>query len=363
LPPKVRGLGLSFLLWSLLPLQAQEILELGPFPTREMFPLYLTPMAYQPVDPTPLGCGRWRVSLDNTRANTFEFSDVFKEHSSQDETGRVAVTREGALALAAEYKGVPLLFFFDEEVVRSSLRVRYGLTEQTDVWAEFPFQSQGGGHLDGLIEWFHSLGFEQFGRDRVVKNRMAVAVISHGELKFYSDQPIRGKTQDATLGLVHRLASGPTWILSASVALKPPLTSLFDGYQSGWDHSLGLTFRWQPNARHVFYGGGDYLHRPGGSLAYNSGPFGSMRNGWGLHGTWEYRQWQPIRPFFQLYAQSGYLPRQPYQKLDRPSLQHDLGFHWQFRRNAAFTFRYLNNLTHNENTADMGLGVSLTAKF
>lgn len=88
-----------------------------------------------------------------------------------------------------------------------------------------------------------------------------------------------------------------------------------------------------------------------------------MRDGWGAHATWEYRRWGTVRPFFQLYAQSGYLPPQPSQKLDRPSLQHDLGFHWQFRKDAVLTFRYLNNITHNENTADMGLGLSLTASY
>ena len=206
----IRALSLLALLWGLLPLQREEVLELGPFPTREMFPLYLLPMAFQPADPTPLGSGHWRVSLNLMQANTFEFSDVFKERGRRDAAGRLAITREGALALSAEYGAVPLMFLFDEETVRSSLRVRYGLSEQTDIWAELPFESQGGGSLDGLIEWFHSLAFEQYGRDRVLKNQMTMVVISHDKLRFFSDQPIRGKTQDPTLGVVHRLVSGAT---------------------------------------------------------------------------------------------------------------------------------------------------------
>ena len=43
---------------------------MGPISTREMFPLYLPTLAYQPVDPTPVGQGRWRVALDTIRANT-----------------------------------------------------------------------------------------------------------------------------------------------------------------------------------------------------------------------------------------------------------------------------------------------------
>ena len=355
--------GLPILLCGLLPLRGQETLELGPFPTREMFPLFLAPMAYQPVDPTPLGCGRWRVSLDHIRANVFEFSDVFKGQSNRDPAGRVTVTRDFVQAHAAEFRPIPLLFFLDEEIVRTSLRVRYGLSEKTDLWAELPFQSHTGGYLDGIIEGFHSLGFEQYGRDRVVRNQLTLMVMTHGELQFYNDQPIRGKTQDPTVGVIHRVVSGSTWNLSTYVALKPPLTSTYGIYRSGWDHTVGVTTRWQPSQCHVFYAGVGFIRRPGGNYAYNTVAFGSMGDGWGLHGTWEYRRWRHVRPFFQLYAQSGYLPKQPNLKFDRPSLQHDLGIHWQFRRNATFTFHYLNNITHNENTADMGLGLSLTTLF
>jgi len=344
-------------------LVAQEPMEMGPIPTREMFPLYLPTLAYQPVDPTPVGQGRWRVALDTIRANTFEFSDVFKTQAPRDAQGRVTLTREFVLAHAADYAAVPVIFFFDEEISRTTLRVRYGLTANTDLWAELPFQSHGGGYLDNVIEGFHSLGFEQFGRDRIAKNRLTLVVMTRGNLDFYSDQTIRGKTQDSLLGVVHRFLESPTWSLSAQFTLKPPTTTTYDIYRSGWDHSLGLTGRWQPAPRHVFYFGGAYVGRPPGSTPYNQLAFGGMRNGWGAHGTWEYRRWPRFRPFLQLYAQSGYLQPQLYQKLDRGSLQHDLGFHWPVWKNATLTFRYLNNITHNENTADMGLGLSLTAAF
>ncbi|MDE2103324.1 MAG: DUF3187 family protein [Patescibacteria group bacterium] len=345
------------------PVFGQEPMEMGPFPTREMFPLFLLPMVYQPVDPTPLGRGHWRVSLDHMQANTFEFSDILKEQAPRDAQGRIAITKEFLLAHAAEYSQIPVVFFFDEEIARTSLRVRYGLTDQTDLWMELPYQGQSGGFLDGLIEDFHKLGFEQYGRDLVQKNQVTLMVMTHGHLDFYSDQSIRGKTQDPTIGLLHRITGGPTWTLSAYVSLKPPMTTTYGIYRSGWDHAAGLTGRWQPSLHHVFYGGFGFIRRPGGSAAYNTMAFGSFRDAWGAHGTWEYRRWRKVRPFLQLYLESGFLPKQPYQKLDRPSLQHDLGFHWQFRKAMVFTFRYLNNITHNENTADMGFGISLTASF
>ena len=349
------GLGLG------LALGAQD-LEIGPSPTREMFPLFLATLVYQPVDPTPLGAGRWRVDLDHMRANTFEFSDVFKG-TPPAPGGRLTITREAAEATAAAYPTLPVLFYIDEEVVRTSLKIRVGLSDRTDAWAELPFISHTGGDLDAPIEGFHSLGFQQFGRDRIRRDQLTMAVMAHGQLRFYSDQPIRAKPQDPTFGLMHRFVAGSELELSAYVAVKPPLTILYGVYRSGWDHSVGVTARWRVAPNHVLYGGVGAIRRPRGTLAYTTLAFGRMEGGWGGHATWEYRRWKSFRPFIQLYGQSGFLPEQPNQKLHRPSLQHDLGGRWLLSRNAALTLRYLNNITHNENTADMGLGLSLTVAF
>ena len=134
--PKVKGIlggGLAWLLLGGLPVLSQELMELGPVPTREMFPLFLPPLVYQPVNPTPVGQGRWRVSLDHVRANTFEFSEVFKDQVPRDAQGRVAITKAFILSQSAQYAALPLVYYFDEEIVRTTLRVRYGLTDRTDV--------------------------------------------------------------------------------------------------------------------------------------------------------------------------------------------------------------------------------------
>jgi len=339
-------------------LAAQEPMEMGPVPTREMFPLYLITQGYQPVDPTPLGTGRWRVDLERIQSNTFEFSGIFKTQPVQDIEGRVRVTREFVEAHAAEYRDLPLVFFFDEEITRTTLRVRHGIGEATDLWAEWPFQSHSGGRLDHLVEAFHSLGFEQYGRDLVVKDQLTLVVMERGELRFYSDHGIRGKPQDPVIGLTHRLFAHDRGCLSLAFSVKPPITRTYDVYRSGWDHTLALTGRWQPSQAHVFHYGAGYVARPHGSSAHTG--FGAFRDGLGAHAGWEWRPSPRFRPFLQLLYQSGYLRPQVYQKLDRPSLQHDLGFHWQLGRRTVFTFRYLNNITHNENTADMGFVLGLS---
>ena len=63
------------------------------------------------------------------------------------------------------------------------------------------------------------------------------------------------------------------------------------------------------------------------------------------------------------YGGAGYLHPQPEQELDRWSLQHDAGILWQFAERTVFHLHYINNITHNENTADMALTLGLTHRF
>lgn len=354
-----RRAALAFV--AFLGLAAEEPLhEMGPFPTREMFPLYLPTMAYQPVDPRPLGRGHWRWALHWIEANTFQFSDIFEQYAPRDATGRVAVTKAAFAGAAAAYSDAPTLYFFDEEIARFELEGRYGLSDKTDLWFRLPVQNHTGGFLDPLIEAFHKIGFEQYGRSLVLQNQVALAVARHGKVSFYNDQRILGKPQDPVLGLTHRLVAGPDGVLSASFSLKPPLTHTYDVYRSGWDQTYGLTGAWRASRRHMLYAGAGFIRRPHGSPGYTEIGF---RNGAGAHATWEYRRWPRVQPFIQLYWQSGYLRRQPYQHFDQPSLQHDVGMHWHWTPHTTLTFHYLNNISHWGNTADMGLGASLTAHF
>ncbi|HQL47789.1 MAG TPA: DUF3187 family protein [Holophaga sp.] len=355
--------ALFLLLASLLGAQTPP-LELGPAPTREMFPLYLVTLPYQPVDPTPLGRGRWQASVVHLRSNTFEFSEVLKERAPTNAAGRVVLTREYVEANAHAYADVPIVFYFDEEILRTDFRLRMGLTDRTDLWAELPFQSHTGGYLDRLIEGFHSLGFEQYGRDQVAQDQLTLVVMEHGRIRFFNQERLWAKFQDPTLGLTHRLLERGPWRVSAYFTVKPPITTSYGVYRGGWDHGGGLTARWEPHPHHVFYGGFGLVARPKGSEAYNRDiPGGGFRNGGGFHVGWEGRSSPRWRPYLQLLGQSGYLRRLPYQKLDRPSLQHDVGLHWLLGPRTAATFRYLNNITHNANTADMSLGLSLTHQF
>ncbi|WP_243288104.1 DUF3187 family protein [Geothrix terrae] len=346
-----------------LSLQAQDepYPEMGPLPTRNMFTLLQAPMTYQPQAPRPIGEGRWQVTLTHVRANVFEFSDLIKDHPPAWFQGRHRMDRASLEALAAEYPTAPFVFYFDEEIARTTLQVRRGLTERTDVWAELPVERHGGGDLDAPIEAFHkTFGFEQWGRTEVARNQAVVATIRYGRLDFVREGAQPTRVQDPLFGLVHLIHQDASTGLSATLTVKPPLARTYNSFKSGWDVEGGLSGWWQPSATQVVYAGAAYTHRGRGNAAYNQLDYTSDL---GAHLTWQGRRNKVIQPFIQLYFLSGFSTPQPFAKLHDNSLQHDLGFHAYLNRRTTLTFRYVNNITHHENTDDASFALGATYRF
>lgn len=343
-----------------LSLQAQSDLyqEMGPLPTRNMFTLLQAPMTYQPTAPRPIGEGAWKLTLSHVRANVFEFSDLIKDHPPAWFQGRHRMDRASLEALAAEYPRAPFLFYFDEEIARTTLQVRWGITARTDVWVELPVEDHSGGALDTSIESFHkAFGFEQWGRTEVARNQTVVATIRYGHLEFVREGSQPTHVQDPLLGLVHQVYASRDSGLSATFTVKPPMVTTYGAYRSGWDLEGGLTGWWDISTTQTLYAGAAYTHRGRGNAAYNGLDYTSDL---GAHLTWQGRRNRAVQPFIQLYFLSGFSTPQPFAKLHEGSLQHDLGLHVHLNRRMALTLRYVNNITHLENTDDASFGVSLT---
>ncbi len=348
---------------ALVSLRAQETdsMDPGVAPTRELFPLQLIPLVYQPLSPRPVGVGTWQVSLHSARGNVFEFSDAIKNGPPRDLQGRVLLTRAYWTQHAADYAQLPFAFWFDEEVVRTTLEVRTGLTASTDAFLQWSWLSHTGGGLDNTIERFHSgFGFKQWGRDLVAENQLVVAMMARGQVTFYSDDPITRKPQDPVLGLVHRIMDGAASGLSLTASVKPPLTRTYDVYQSGWDTQLGLAGWWTFAREWQLTYGSAYTHRAKGSGAYEQIGYHDELGGhvgvrYGLH--------RRLQPYLQLQATTGFARRLEGAHFDRGTFVHDLGFHWFLTARTFATFRYVNNISHNENTADMAFAAGITTRF
>ncbi|WP_306589728.1 DUF3187 family protein [Geothrix sp. 21YS21S-4] len=346
-----------------LSLQAQDAAypEMGPLPTRNMFTLLQAPMTYQPVAPRPIGAGNWQATFTHVRANVFEFSDLIKDHPPAWFQGRHRMDRASLEALAAEYPAAPFIFYFDEEIARTTLQVRRGLTDRTDVWIELPAERHGGGDLDSPIEAFHrTFGFAQWGRTEIARNQAVVATIRYGRLDFVREGSQPTRIQDPLIGLVHQVYRGQTAGLSATLTVKPPLTETYGAYRAGWDEEAGLSGWWDATPTQTLYAGAAYTHRGRGNTAYNNLDYTSDL---GAHLTWQGRRNRAVQPFVQLYFLSGFSTPRPFAKLHEGSLQHDVGLHAHLDRRTTLTFRYINNITHHENTDDASFAASLTWRF
>jgi len=349
-------------------LQAQDIsnptsgpgFDIGPLPTRNMFTLLQAPMTYQPQSPILVVEGHWRFSVNTVESNVFEFSDAIKNDPPPGFSNRVVMDRAYVESMAAHYKNAPFIFYFDEEMTRTTFQVRTGIGPKTDIWVELPVESHGGGALDGLIESFHSgFGFGQWGRDLVAKNQAVVTTMRYGKVDFYHSGSSGLKVQDPLIGVVHQISNHGDSGLALTATVKPGLTKAYGVFESGWDWETGLS-GWTKRGRSTYYYGAAYTHRGKGNTGYTKLDYTSDI---GAHFTWQGFNDRKVQPFFQLYYLSGFSTPQPFAKLNGYSLQHDLGVHWYFRKDAALTFRYINNISHNENTDDMSLGVGLTWRY
>lgn len=352
-------------LWLLLGLAAQARPEEpwpdpGPPSSRDLFPLNLIPLTYRPLGADTVGRGQWRLSFQVIRSNTFEFSDLIKDRLGRDSSGRFAVDQAGTARFAATLPDEPLVFFFDAEIQRTEFSARYGLTGDTDLGVTVGWQGTEGGFMDGLIEGFHKLGFEQTGRSAIARDQFTFAIIQHGRVVHFSQTAVRARPVDPVVAVVHRLSTGPTFTLSLLGALQLPMTSYMGGLRSDWDSSAGLAFQWRPAPGHAVNGGGAYLRR---GLRGGAGPNPFLiKDQIAGHLGWEWQGWRRIRPFVLLLYHDALTSQGPGATLDKPSVIHDLGMHLRLGPRSALTLSYLNNLTHHENTADMGLALRLCVR-
>jgi hypothetical protein len=259
---------------------------------------------------------------------------------------------------AQQHANQPMLFFFDGEVQRTELGLRVGLTDATDLELTLSWQGLSGGHLDPLIDDFHSLGFQQTGRSQFAENQLTMVVIEKGQVKFFTETPVKDRPVDPVLTLVHALSQTDTLSTSVLATVQIPTTRWAGSYRSNWDASLGLALKWEPASADLAVDAGTaYIRRS--KLLENPSPF-FLKDQAAAHAALELRNWDRVHPYFMLVFVTGLTGPEPGNKLNRPSLCHDLGVHVRTGPHSVFTFGYINNITHNENTADMEFCARLT---
>jgi hypothetical protein len=333
----------------------------GPPETQDLFPLNLLPLAYRPASAVPLGKGEARVSLQATRSNTFEFSDPIKSLLEDNASTRHTVTREVAEDLARTLPQDPLLFYFDGEIQRTEVHMAWGLGRNVEAGLTLGALSMDGGVLDGLIEAVHRLGFEQTGRSAINRDQLTLLVIQRGRVVAFRQNAIRLQSVDPELSILWRCLEAKGWSLALTGTIQLPVTQFGGILKPTWDTSVGAAFQAPRLGGWRLEGGVAYLRRRVDG-AEGQWPF-IMKDQMAGHVCFEWEGGRRVRPYLLLLYQNGLLVHSPSMGLGHPSLNHDLGVHIRMGRRTILTLGYINNITHNENTADMGLEARISVRY
>lgn len=301
----------------------------GPLPVINPFPL-LTPVL-QPVPEraATLPAGRWALEVGTDYASLFSGAGA----------GRDA-------------------YFTDLEVLRGHLRVRGGIAEGWELWAELPYVYLWEGFLDGVINAYHeAFGFPTGGRDQAGKNEYRFQLIRGGQSVVLS-RPGDGGVGDLSLGVKHRFWAADNVVLAAQLLGKFPTGSskrLAGSGRADFAAVLLGQFALGPAYLHV-QGGvvfpGDFRGASGLDLR----PYGVMTSA--VEYPWKDR----CALLLQLQAQSSPFPSFGFSDLDGIALQLVMGIRWDLSPRSEVRFAIAEDLTHRF-TPDVTFHLSWAYRF
>lgn len=133
----------------------------------------------------------------------------------------------------------------DGESTRISLDARYGISKNFEVGLAIPYLIEGGGFMDGFIDWYHdTFGFADAGRGQAPKNRLLYQYQKDRRVLLQVDKPSHGIGDLQLLGglQLYRSASKPSRAISLRTSLKLPTGDSRQLHGSGsTDLSLWIT--------------------------------------------------------------------------------------------------------------------------
>jgi len=178
----------------------------GPLKIRTQHPLYLQFLAMPMESPQTLNKDQFELQIQTTFSNIFEYSPFNTTFVN-----------------------------FDMEIWRTALTFGYGLTEQLDVRVEIPFLSNGGGFLDGFINWYHSVFNAPTGGRELVGNNQFSYRLTQGGTTLINHSPAIIGLSDIIIRFKYLLSDH--WNLPFKVAIasyiKLPTGQTSKGFSSG----------------------------------------------------------------------------------------------------------------------------------
>ncbi|HXO21853.1 MAG TPA: DUF3187 family protein [Thermoanaerobaculia bacterium] len=362
-----RARALAFLLPALLaaaPAASAEaeappttLADTGPLGIRDQFLLDMGYLAFQPDSADVLARGRWRIDAVETVTNTFAHSPAVLDVLLA-RTERRALTLDELRGIAAS-RPRQGIFQLDGEVYSTAVRLRRGFGDGLELELMIPVLDAQGGHLDGVIESFHStFGLAQNGRLGVPRNGYLVYLKGAKGETFLSGDRGWG-LGDLVVSAKHSLdLPRLPFELAVLGSLKLPTGDQAKLYDSG-SVDLGLQLL---ATRHFARSS---LHAGLGLLVLgDSAVFHTDRQlAWSTLLAYEHALGRSTAAIVQLaYSQS------PFRQLDVADLdvgtyEISVGLKQGFGANRQVFLALTENLAHYNNTSDVGFHLGFTRGF
>ncbi len=329
----------------------------GPFRVRSQFPFTLMFLAHTADEARVVSPGELMVDASFDWSNTFVGSQGLRrgrkgglapQPLSEEEFDDFVASTSGREA-----------FFFDGEVLRTSLNVSYGLSERLQVGVEVPFLAHGNGYLDGLIQDFHDgVGVGNAGRESFPRDNFQYALAVDGQRVFRDEAEsgigIGDTTLQAKVGLLGGRGASST--LAIALASKLPTGSVESFRGSGHaDHGVNVLLssrmsrrgRMHVNAGYVWIG--DWGLLPGLKTS----------NVYSALAAYEHLTTPRLSLVGQVQGSSSIFRWASGEDLAAPAYEATAGFKYGVRRDVDLTFSFTENFARYGSSPDIGFSVRI----
>jgi len=333
----------------------------GPFQVRNQFPLNLQFLSFHADDAFTLNKNDFRVSINYSHSNTFaQSSDVLNQLSNSNNRSDLSsdLTRQ-----IERTDGNSNRFLIDTGIGRTTINLKYGVSNRLMLELDIPVMTYQGGFLDTPIEMIHKIaGFPYASRSMLIKNNSQVLFSGEKGDMFYNADDFWGPgIADIVLMAKAQLYRSHIqgFALASRIAIKLPTgnykylrgSGSFDyGIDLGATKKLGNSFI-SSNLSGVFPGIWKLMPEVQINPSYS----------WIL--SYEYIWGDNLSLILQNQVQSSFLGKEVHPEISKTIFEWTAGFKYNIGNGYRFSLSITENYIHHNNTADFGFNIGLSRGF
>ncbi len=333
----------------------------GPFRIRNQFPFSLQFLGHIADDAHGLEPGNFEVNVNVTWANTFVGNARLRRDRPAGREDMPLGEQEFQDFVAANPDRAA--FFFDGEIVRTSLNLYYGFHDRFQLGVEVPFLSMGGGELDGFIQNFHdNFGFSNAGRDAFPRDSFQYALSAGGNTTLSSERPdglgLGDITLRAKIKLLKEVKGHPA--LALAVAYKLPTGDVDEFLGSGHpDYGVNALLSKAVSRRGYIYGNLGYVRLGDWALL----PDLETSDIYSFLAGYEHATTARLSLVGQVLVSSSPFREVAGEDLGGMSYEATAGIKYDFHPSVEFVFSFTENFLNFDSSPDIGPHFGLVCLF